>query len=853
LFARFHGFRGVVPSGFEASFYGVLVRDWLFTGTSKHLQGGLVFVGHPPLNGEYFEWIGLMSAIVSARSHFTMVELGAGWGRWLVAAARLAQQRNLGFTLAGVEADPDHFRWMQTVFADNGLDPGQHRLTCAAVAPKTRKALFLRHERPESNYGQHLIEPADVRYWNSQPGYQVVETGSQSLENLLAPFAQVDFLSFDVLGSEFEILRAATPQALQKVRVLQVSTNSAETDAALSDFFQRLGWLEGFRYSPQAEAVTPYGVVQFTEGLETWVNPRATEVEKLLKQSGAIYPMTGVPHGRPTGGGGVSVFDTDAAHAINESRMAHLESLQLPLAHRRVLDVGCGVGHLAQFFVAKGCEVICIDAREENIASLRTRYPGLGARVLNVETDSLLPLGRFDIVFSFGLLYHLENPIAALRNMAAVCDDLLLLETVILDHPEPLVRIVDEPTETVSQAVSGVAVRPTPAFVSMALSRAGLPFVYAPLTPPKHPDFEFQWKADREFFRDGHLLRCIFVGSRRLLDNAELVLQFHGEVSDIPETEPLFAPPAVLLPRAAELVQFRKIGPYPGWRFDIDWDREEADLRERREIWENCRSSAKAHPLEVIWYRGIRLVLYLGNDLSKQLFITGSFEPNEFAFLDRVLAPGMRFLDAGANEGLYSLFAAACVGETGRVYAFEPSSRELARILHNRALNRFPQLQIFPFALSDRSGFASFSIVAAEHSGQNTLGLLPEGLDLSESVEVPTRRLDDVAEAEGWDRLDFLKIDVEGGEELLIEGATRILRSFRPLLLFECSTPALERNGSSKERVLARLRSLDYLIYAFDQSTGLPRLAHEGEYSENMVAAPRETPLDEHELTDTRL
>src|SRR5262245_54746689 len=69
-------------------------------------------------------------------------------------------------------------------------------------------------------------------------------------------------------------------------------------------------------------------------------------------------------------GGGVECFDTPAALAINRARLEHLASLGLPLAGKRVLDAGCGVGHLAQFFRERGCEVVCVDGREENIASL---------------------------------------------------------------------------------------------------------------------------------------------------------------------------------------------------------------------------------------------------------------------------------------------------------------------------------------------------------------------------------------------------------------------------------------------------------------------------------------------------
>src|ERR1700680_5346900 len=121
----------------------------------------------------------------------------------------------------------------------------------------------------------------------------------------------------------------------------------------------------------------------------------------------ALYPISGIPDALPAGGGGIAVFDSPDALAINHARMTHLNSLRLPLAGRTVLDVGCGVGHLARFFVNLGCTVTCVDGRQDNIASLRSRYPDLHAYVANVEADSLLSIGRFVIVFFYGLLYPL--------------------------------------------------------------------------------------------------------------------------------------------------------------------------------------------------------------------------------------------------------------------------------------------------------------------------------------------------------------------------------------------------------------------------------------------------------------
>lgn len=220
--------------------------------------------------------------------------------------------------------------------------------------------------------------------------------------------------------------------------------------------------------------------------------------------------------------GGPETFDQKAASEINHARLAHLESLQLPLEGRSVLDVGCGVGHLAQFFVRKNCNVLCLDARPENIARARELYPGLEAHVANIEIDVLSRFGTFDVVFSYGLLYHLENPIAGLRNMASVSKELLLLETVVCDHALPILQIEDE-TLSFSQALRGLGSRPSPSYVTMALNRLGFRFVYAPNVPPTHQDFRFEWKNNLDVRREGHLLRCVFVASRIELHNQHLI------------------------------------------------------------------------------------------------------------------------------------------------------------------------------------------------------------------------------------------------------------------------------------------------------------------------------------------
>jgi SAM-dependent methyltransferase len=220
-------------------------------------------------------------------------------------------------------------------------------------------------------------------------------------------------------------------------------------------------------------------------------------------------------------GGGIEVFDTAAARALNDARLAHLASLDLPLTGRSVLEVGAGVGHLTRFFLDRNCRIVATEGRAENANELARRLPEVDVRQADVE-ESLEHLGSFDVVFCYGLLYHLENPIRALRNMSEVCSDLLLIETQVCDATSQVLLLEDEPTP-VNQSLRGFAHRPSPSYLAIALNRIGFDYVYSPTRPPQHEDYQFTWRDSMDTTRDGALLRGVFVASRRELAKPTLV------------------------------------------------------------------------------------------------------------------------------------------------------------------------------------------------------------------------------------------------------------------------------------------------------------------------------------------
>jgi FkbM family methyltransferase len=204
----------------------------------------------------------------------------------------------------------------------------------------------------------------------------------------------------------------------------------------------------------------------------------------------------------------------------------------------------------------------------------------------------------------------------------------------------------------------------------------------------------------------------------------------------------------------------------------------------------------------------------------------------------------MTFVDAGANEGLYTLFAGRHVGESGRVLAFEPSAREFARMEANIALNGLGNVRPFRMALAQDDGEADLLIADDAHSGQNTLGALPhEGVVEAGRERVAVRRLDRALAEEGMDRVDFIKIDVEGAEAGLLEGASETLRRFRPLLLIEFNDGALRKQGRSSAELLKLLESTEYVVFSFQETTGLPGPPAEGIHEGNLLCVPREKGL----------
>lgn len=187
------------------------------------------------------------------------------------------------------------------------------------------------------------------------------------------------------------------------------------------------------------------------------------------------------------------LFDQPFYLAINEARWPVFERL-LAAARQTgpidsVLDMGCGPGWFAERMSASGLDVLGVDARVQLVIEARRRAPKASFEVFDFDHDNLdeAPEPR-DAVLAFGLLYHLENPLRALRAMRAGARRALFLETMTIPERGATGRLVQEnPNET--QGFHGLAMVLTPTAIVHGLFAAGFRHVYVYEGGVEHADF----------------------------------------------------------------------------------------------------------------------------------------------------------------------------------------------------------------------------------------------------------------------------------------------------------------------------------------------------------------------------
>ena len=216
------------------------------------------------------------------------------------------------------------------------------------------------------------------------------------------------------------------------------------------------------------------------------------------------------------------------------------------------------------------------------------------------------------------------------------------------------------------------------------------------------------------------------------------------------------------------------------------WIEYVSDLGVKYPLVQKCIrwAGTSMHQQDQIIARGFAKGLKINIGFSHVGYVLGTTEPDVQAALDMLLRPGMTVYDIGANVGFHALSAARRIGPDAKVICFEPLSENAKQIDYNAASNNFTNIQVITTALGSAEGEAAFWTSKQPTWGKLTsVGTKPD--KFAKEVKVKICRLDTVVDDLKLPSPELIKMDVEGAEMDVLEGARQTLERYHPTLLIE--------------------------------------------------------------------
>jgi FkbM family methyltransferase len=203
----------------------------------------------------------------------------------------------------------------------------------------------------------------------------------------------------------------------------------------------------------------------------------------------------------------------------------------------------------------------------------------------------------------------------------------------------------------------------------------------------------------------------------------------------------------------------------------------------------------------VVPFRGAQFVMPTKDITLTPSVMSGVFERHELDIFELACSSGATILDVGANIGLYSVVAAQRIGPSGKVYAFEPVPENIALLRRNLELNGVAErVAVQEVAVGEADGeleiFLSDRQIGTHSAAKAAVGG-------GASVKVPMRSIDAFVATRAISRIDVVKIDVEGYDGQVLQGALHTLRRRKPVLFIEYSPALLEACGQNPDEFVA--------------------------------------------------
>ena len=212
--------------------------------------------------------------------------------------------------------------------------------------------------------------------------------------------------------------------------------------------------------------------------------------------------------------------------------------------------------------------------------------------------------------------------------------------------------------------------------------------------------------------------------------------------------------------------------------------------------------------------QGGDLLVSLDDFVGRSAFFMGDLDPKISALVDLCVLPGDVVLDIGANVGIITLRLAARVGPRGVVHAFEPNPTVLSQLRASLKRNGIENVRLHEFALGSETASLQLNVPGGNVGAATFTARFAQTSD-KRTVDVPVKVLDDLDL--DLRAVSFLKIDVEGFESRVFEGARRFLSETPPdVIVFERNE--LDKQGAPDNTALLTLKEIGFAIFAIEKS-----------------------------------
>ena len=258
--------------GHVVNFLGVKMNA-RFMPVPEHFAGTVMGVPIPTnFHADMSEWGAALRAVDLAKGTFTVLELGCGWGCWMINTATAARHRGLKVHAIGVEGDSAHLDFAREALATNGFAPGESTLLQGVVAARPGTALFPKPDREGKDYGSEPLfglEGEALSRALASGRYDAMKV--IPLEEAMRGHERIDLLHIDIQGGEADLVRDTLSLLRDKVAYIVIGTHSRPIEGQLFGHLAGSDWkLEVER--PAIVELTDAGPRTLVDGVQGWRN-----------------------------------------------------------------------------------------------------------------------------------------------------------------------------------------------------------------------------------------------------------------------------------------------------------------------------------------------------------------------------------------------------------------------------------------------------------------------------------------------------------------------------------------------------------------------------------------------------